>query len=493
MPVRVQPPSAGSGSGTLRGDWAPGMVLALNDMVRNGGLTYYTITPHTTGASFDGNKFSTLPAAATPSPDALIPAPAWLQESVATEPSSEGIWQVTRDPIRYKQPTRLIVVDTLAKAQSSGSTTTKALVTDDVPLYGVAGAGVVEVSVASPSAGQLLLTFTAVDMTNKHFRFPFRVKGRDKISGYMQFDFAADTAAFTAGNYGTVRLGHATDNHLVSDFFPMHSINPQDAVFVGTATSAIFSSIGAIRIRVTPSGGTTSFCIPWLDAQPQGAAKAQVILSFDDAGLAHWTDAANLLAPYGFPAVIFPNMSEVDSTANALAMRLSQVRHLNREHGWQVGTHAYSNTEHNTTASGDALTQQLLRSKQLGRVAGFKGLDDFAWWGGLALNKDTYNRVRREFRSGRYNQNTPVVVESMPPADPWRIRAWLTATTDTAADWIAYVDRARACKGVAYFVIHNNVTGAEATKITTLCDYLKTVAADTDVATADQAWARLAA
>jgi hypothetical protein len=63
---------------------------------------------------------------------------------------------------------------------------------------------------------------------------------------------------------------------------------------------------------------------------------------------------------------------------------------------------------------------------------GMKGLDDFAWWGGLALTKDTYNRVRREFRSGRYNQNTPVVVESMPPADPWRIRAWLTATSDTA-------------------------------------------------------------
>jgi hypothetical protein len=450
----LRPPSAGSSSGTLRGAWAPGMVLALNDQVINAGITYYTTTAHTTGASFDGNKFSTLPAAATPSPDTLIAAPAWLQESVATEPSSEGIWQVTREPIRYKQPTRLIVVDTLAKAQSSGSTTTKALVTDDVPLYGVAGAGVVEVSVASPSAGQLLLTFT---------------------------------------NYGTVRLGHNTDNHLVSDFFPMHSINPQDAVFVGTATSAIFSSIGAVRIRVTPSGGTTSFCIPWLDAQPQGATKAQIILTFDDAGLAHWTDAANLLAPYGFPAVAFPNMSEVDSTANALAMRLSQLRHLNREHGWQVGSHAYSNTEHNTTSSGDALTQQLLRSKALGRTMGMKGLDDFAWWGGLAVTKDSYHRIRREFRSGRYNQNAPVVVESMPPADPWRMRAFLTATSDTAAMWTAYVDQARACKGCGIFVFHNNVTGADATKITTLLDYLKTVTADTDVATFDQAFSRLAA
>jgi hypothetical protein len=330
-------------------------------------------------------------------------------------------------------------------------------------------------------------------MSNKHFRFPFRVKGRDKITGFMQFDFAADVAAFTAGNYGTVRLGHNTDNHLVSDFFPMHSINPQDAVFVGTATSAIFSSIGAVRIRVTPSGGTTSFCIPWLDAQPQGATKAQIILTFDDAGLAHWTDAANLLAPYGFPAVAFPNMSEVDSTANALAMRLSQLRHLNREHGWQVGSHAYSNTEHNTTSSGDALTQQLLRSKALGRTMGMKGLDDFAWWGGLAVTKDSYHRIRREFRSGRYNQNAPVVVESMPPADPWRMRAFLTATSDTAAMWTAYVDQARACKGCGIFVFHNNVTGADATKITTLLDYLKTVTADTDVATFDQAFSRLAA
>jgi hypothetical protein len=173
------------------------------------------------------------------------PGPAWLQESVATEPSSEGIWQVTREPIRYKQPTRLIVVDTLAKAQSSGSTTTKALVTDDVPLYGVAGRWRRRGVCREPERRAAAADVHRGRHDQQAFRFPFRVKGRDKITGYMQFDFAADVAAFTAGNYGTVRLGHATDNHLVSDFFPMHSINPQDAVFVGTATSAIFSSIGA--------------------------------------------------------------------------------------------------------------------------------------------------------------------------------------------------------------------------------------------------------
>lgn len=468
--------------------WATGLTLAVGDLVVNAGQTYYTVTAHTTGGAFNAGMFAPLPATAVPAPDVLLTPASWAPTMVATDPAEAGLWQNRSRRIPSPPPKRcMLFTDPAAFTVRVG--TSNGTVTADTsdPWVGTQN---VLLTATSSIATAMDATFPApVDFTGCHVRLIFKPPTDfTKIATGTGIILATSLAERVAGNY--VHLGglggflKGNENLYGAQRWQAFSVPQSDFTVAGTGVN--WASVGYVRFDMTATGGSFAVGLGALEAVPNMSAKAKCCLWFDDAQPVGWTAAAPYMAKYGFPGNLALNIAQVEVDGTALTA--TQVRKLVRDHGWQVATHAYTNLEHNTPSSDEALLGSFMRSRALQHAAGFSpGGDDFAYYGNFVRSPNNLERVRKTFRSARTFTQQLRFVETLPPADMLNVRAYGTAGGEAASIYTAIIDRTIACKGLAQFVWHGNLTGGDLTAFQTLVDYLNTNRANIDTVTIAQA------
>jgi peptidoglycan/xylan/chitin deacetylase (PgdA/CDA1 family) len=160
-----------------------------------------------------------------------------------------------------------------------------------------------------------------------------------------------------------------------------------------------------------------------------------VSLTFDDGHQEHFDVAARLMAEHGFPGTAYVMPDEV-GTAGYMTVDELQVMHVT--HGWDIAAHhaiPYTDFPSQDLEHTIRETQRFLRDNGFG-----EGALHLAYPLGRHDTRRVVPMVRRHFQTARLAGAGP---ETLPPADPHRLRVWNVTNTTTPAEVEAAVRRAR--------------------------------------------------
>jgi peptidoglycan/xylan/chitin deacetylase (PgdA/CDA1 family) len=217
-------------------------------------------------------------------------------------------------------------------------------------------------------------------------------------------------------------------------------------------------------------------------------ANGVVSFRFDDLLGSVWSKAAPKLAQYGFAATGYAIAETLRNPAQfSTYMTLQQAHVLEDTLDWEIGSHSNLVATHNANVGGakgfTALSESAQRTEMLTirsylRDQGFRGADHFAYPQG-AFDATTL-RVASEVFSSAQTLAHPSN-ETLPVADPMRLRCYAPPSSVTGAQLIAEVDKVEADKGWLNILIHGvadtpGPNDISTTAFNALVDYLGTTA-----------------
>lgn len=445
---------------------------------------------------------------------------AWPQVDVPGLVVESNLRHPVASPLRYAPPRVLANITDATQITKSGNAS--GTVTNDTS-FGRANAPAT-VILGSPGSNNQTIFRAPVSGTTfdvragtAFLRLPMKISGANNIT---TLKLAVSSDGFTTANYSTVVISTSTLTWLIPNAWGWYGWAQNDFTAVGTG--ADFSALNCVRWEVTAAGATGALTVevgPVLVC-PVQTSKALAVLSFDDGYQSSFIDAAKRMSAYGFPGVLFPNPKQIgwDKTAGTGALAVAEFQALRDLHGWQIATHQWSNADHNSWQDSDTLEYQFNQIKewQLAMGVARPGADDYAWsgvvnWTGGVVNSTVdpttsngvhyqwpshWDIVRKRFRTARSTFGKGNSGETWPPADPYRIRCFLsggdTWNTGASTDPKVMVDKAIACKGIFFGCWHNNLTStaADATVFDSLLAYLDANRSSIEVVTLDTAVAR---
>lgn len=214
-----------------------------------------------------------------------------------------------------------------------------------------------------------------------------------------------------------------------------------------------------------------------------------VTIRFDDLFKSQYTKAAPYMAKYGFSATSYVICETLFNNAvYPTYATLDEAHKLEDMYGWEHASHSYLVSVHNQTSNAGGngvkgytayskLAQQrdMILCREFLEAEGFKMPNHFAWPQG-AWDKDALEAAQEIF-------STAITVttanhETIPVADPMRIRCYSPPSTVTGAQLKAEVDKAIAGKEWLVILFHNiadtvvNDFDTSTTAFTQLIDYL---------------------
>jgi hypothetical protein len=330
-----------------------------------------------------------------------------------------------------------------------------------------------------------------VDISNKIVRVPCKISSTDwtKVQRILvEVTSAVGGTDFTNGANVKIIPGSGTSTtvYQLRDLYQNFAVGPSEWSPFGAG--ADLTAITGIRVRINhnSSAGSSSISLSHAETVPlygNAEGKATLILCFDDWYASHWTTVLQKFEQYGFPGNLVPNLAQPQD----FEVR-DQIRHMVERYGWQVWSHAWTNSSHNTIPTGDAFTAEHAAVRQRAAALALPGGEDFAWYGNLSPNVDHYERLRQFYRTGRLfvGDRPPLRTETMPPMEPLRMVGYGMGAADSAdsgALMIAYINKAIAQKGLAIITWHNTY-GAELDAVLAHADANR---ATLDVMTLEQA------
>jgi peptidoglycan/xylan/chitin deacetylase (PgdA/CDA1 family) len=192
-----------------------------------------------------------------------------------------------------------------------------------------------------------------------------------------------------------------------------------------------------------------------------------VTIRFDDLFASNLTKAAPILDKYGYRASSYAIAETLynHATFGPTYATLDQARKLEEQHGWEICSHAYTAAVHNQVANqggtGNKGYQAYATSAQLDdmrrcrdylRSQGFRGAQHFAWPQG-AWDETARLSAKQVFSSVMTLAHAND--ETVPVADPTRIRCYAPPSSVTGAQLTAEVDKAKAGKEWLTVLFHD--------------------------------------
>ncbi len=488
------PDNAGSVSvkGTSRGVFTGSTVYFKGDIAVFEGAAYTANADFTSSNNFNGNNWTPLPAVSSPTPGTLI-----AVENYPPGGNTGFFRKNDQGRIQYRGQKRLFTwnatnAGTLSREGGTGTDQTITLKTS-APISPGADAYVqVSTGTGNSEVHYKITLPTPWDLTDRFLRFPLRVPNNFNDNAVTtNFRLRLSSESTVGSNYVSAAILTPTDSGFTKDgAFYMMSM-PVKGNFTATGTGADLSNINSITITAKMQSGVAwYYSIPYFDSVPIAINKAKLVIWLDDGHETHWNTAAKLFAQYGFKGVLAPCISAI---TNSTEFTPEMLQTMHNFLGFQVATHAYSNAEHTAATSSDQLAQQFQRSRALQSALGVYGGDDFAYWGNQGSGGAglfSYNRVQQFFRTGRnfsLGERTP---ETMPPGNPWMMRAYGASTNETfAGDWQPYIQKAIDQRGLAQIVFHavGTPTGQIAVELAAMLAWLDSNRSLIDVVTIDEA------
>jgi peptidoglycan/xylan/chitin deacetylase (PgdA/CDA1 family) len=328
-----------------------------------------------------------------------------------------------------------------------------------------------------------------IDLRDAHLRVLLRIDHPERLEHVLLYLSSNGFASYEAYRL----VGGPEDNlaYVVPDAWiavtvalgtPLASTG-EDAVDLGRITDVQLSLVDL-------GGGPVTAHVDVLEtiARPD---RGVVTLVFDDARDGVYRHARPILDRHGLRASVAPIVELVGTPG---FMSLEELQWLERHAGWDVVAHQVSALPGDVgfaDLADDAVVAELAGARGWLLAHGFRrGVDHLVYpYGGFDARSIAL--VRAVFASGRTIVRG-LGLETLPPADPYRIRA-LSVTRDDAPETLtAAIDRAARERGWLVLVFHQVVdgvpdgaTGYRALDLAAVVAHL--AAADVDVVTLPEA------
>jgi peptidoglycan/xylan/chitin deacetylase (PgdA/CDA1 family) len=273
------------------------------------------------------------------------------------------------------------------------------------------------------------------DFRGRFLQVEVKVEDMSRLNG-MEFRLSSDGLHANYFSFGVPVFSDAATNLLMSGDWQTLSFSFGSASVTGKPDRSRIDSIGwVLRDNADPSGARP--LVAWwskLSAVDE-APRAVVSLTFDDGYDEHYQVAAPLLAKHGFRGTAYVMPDQVGLPGY---MSLAQLRELRDRHGWDIAAHHFNAL---TDFAPDELEALMKRTRGWLEAEGFgPGARHLAYPLGKQEPFTVVPLARRFFDTARVASAGP---ETLPPGDPYRLRA-VNVTKDTTPDAIrAAVRRAR--------------------------------------------------
>jgi len=309
------------------------------------------------------------------------------------------------------------------------------------------------------------LTSTALrfDTTGKYLAVTFRVSSA-LDARTLELEIAND-AAFTRSYSWQFadRVANLGSGFTYDDEWEQIFLSFADAVTTGRPDRA---GLTAIRLRAQDHGRPVT--VHWQEVAlvsdpgkrfPRGAAT----ICFDDVYASQYTLARPVLAAHGFRGTVAVIRQAIGLES---AMSLADLRSLQDEYGWEIGCHANTLAVHHETDIGvplSAVVSDLRSELAFLRRSGFTGEKIHAYPSGR-WNPAVLRAVSGYCGSARLDFFR--TQETLPPADPYKLRACGSISSlpggHSAAAVKRYIDAAAEHRSWLILIFHKIVTGTPA-------------------------------
>lgn len=364
--------------------------------------------------------------------------------------------------------------DGYAKASGNGTWTI------DTSTYAVGAAAWKIAQPGDSVATRIRKTYTSpIDFTGKY------------ISAYVKFDTLTSNGNFelylatdtTFSPYYKINIG----NSGYFSSYPYISTNTWTRVTVpwGSGTTVGEGTVPRDQIKVVQlvvrdnPGAAMNFWLGGIATVPE-PSQGIVSITMDDGWATQFTKMAPVLSSFSIPSTAY--IIKETLNANASYMTTSQVNQLHDILGWEIAGHALTNLTSETTTQ---VELDLWNSKDLLiRNNWSDGADNFAYPNG-AINDDVKAMVGRYYRTGRTVMTQPTTaspwLETLPPADPLKLRAVLMSPSVSTATVAGYIDRAKNEKQWLILIFHkmsdvanpSDTLDYQVSSFTAICKYIK--------------------
>ena len=189
------------------------------------------------------------------------------------------------------------------------------------------------------------------------------------------------------------------------------------------------SRVDSVQVRVTDRG-TGEPANVWLNgiALVQRNDRGIVSIAFDDGYESDYTHARPVLDKYHFPATSYVVGSLVGGTGR---LSIAQLKNLQDLNGWDIASHSYTHSNLTERARPEIETDLELSKQFLERNGLYKGSEHFAYPYGEFDDDELRSLVQKYFKTARTAAGPG---ETLPPSDPYRLRAMVVVNTTSPSE-----------------------------------------------------------
>lgn len=215
----------------------------------------------------------------------------------------------------------------------------------------------------------------------------------------------------------------ADASYLRNNTWNMITLSPAAATLTG---SPDISRIDEIQFRIADKGTGEPVAV-WLNGivlAPKNT-RAIVTFAFDDGYESDYTMARPVLDRYHFAATAYVSGSLIGTPERLSVDQLKKLQDLN---GWDIASHSYFHSNM-TGLAPTVIESDLVLSKEFLVNNGlYRGSEHFAYPYGEFDSEPLRSLVQKHFQTARTVEG---YVETLPPADPYRLRAVVVTNTTT--------------------------------------------------------------
>lgn len=320
------------------------------------------------------------------------------------------------------------------------------------------------------------LAGSAVSAVGRSIRLWIKVDDVTHVSSIVVY--AGDTTLANRWTWTIDASGSQSGHWLKSGEWVSLTLNWQDATQTGAPTR---SAITDWQVALTDdAAGAVTMRLNGITLVPEPSSTyptGVVTFTFDDGWDSQYSEARKKLDQYAYPAVAY---LIADMIGQSGRLTLAQARALQDANGWQVSGHAATDTVHGLTFTGvDSATAKAdyIAMREWLLANGFAGGDHLAWPLG-AYDPTVLREARRYWASARSIHDR--THETVPPADPLRLRCRTVTNADSTATIQGLIDKAYADRGWLILCFHKIVASpAQSTEYSianfgTIVDYVAT-------------------
>lgn len=292
-----------------------------------------------------------------------------------------------------------------------------------------------------------------VDLSQRDLVLWLRIAGLENlgtVSVYVGSRDMAEYALYTAA------VGGVEANELFSEDGEWYAITISLGDPIVQLGSVNMSAVASVQVSVSArSEGEVVVHLNGLATTPR-SRRGAVTIMFDDARDSVYSLGLPVLEELGLSATV---SAIADLAGEPGFMTVDQLRSLQDEHGWEIVAH--HKTALDSDHAFDALPPEALTAELAGVRAWMltngltSGIDAVSYPHGR-IDADARRLVGRYFDRGRTTLRG-LGLESRPPADPLRLRAYVVRDEDPLVELLDLVDRAAASGGWLILVFHQLV------------------------------------